>query len=67
MTGLTANEFHAPVPFFHAAFEAYIEHRTIDGYVRRYCRYVSHANSPLPTTEDKLLFILTCLKQNQRK
>jgi hypothetical protein len=54
MTGLTANEFHAPVPFFHAAFEAYIEHRTIDGYVRRYCRYVSHANSPLPTTEDKL-------------
>ena len=64
MTGLTADEFHALVPIFHAAFEAYMERRTIDGYVRRYRRYVSYANSPLPTTEDKLLFILTSLKQN---
>jgi hypothetical protein len=64
MTGLTADEFHALVPIFHAACEAYMERRTIDGYVRRYRRSVSYATSPLPTTEDKLLFILTYLKQN---
>ncbi len=64
MTGLTADEFHAPVPIFHTAFEAYMKRRTIDGHVR-YCRhYVSYANSPLPTTEDTLPFILTFLKQN---
>ena len=64
MTGLTADEFHALVPIFHAAFEAYMQRRTIDGHVRYCRRYVSYANSPLPTTEDKLLFILTYLKQN---
>ena len=64
MTGLTADEFHALVPIFHAAFEAYMKRRTIDGHVRYCRRYVSYANSPLPTTEDKLLFILTYLKQN---
>ena len=64
MTGLTADEFHALVPIFHDAFEAYMQRRTIDGHVRYCRRYVSYANSPLPTTEDKLLFILTYLKQN---
>jgi hypothetical protein len=64
MTGLTVEEFHALVPIFHAAFEAYMKRRTIDGHVRYCRRYVSYANSPLPTTEDKLLFILTYLKQN---
>jgi hypothetical protein len=64
MTGLTADEFHALVPIFHTAFEAYMKRRTIDGHVRYCRRYVSYANSPLPTTEDKLLFILTYLKQN---
>ena len=64
MTGLTADEFHALVPIFHTAFEAYMKRRTIDGHVRYCRRYVSYANSPLPTTEDKVLFILTYLKQN---
>ena len=59
MTGLTADEFHELVPIFHTAFEAYMKRRTIDGHVRYCRRYVSYANSPLPTTEDKLLFILT--------
>ena len=56
MTGLTADEFHALVPIFHTAFEAYMKRLTIDGRVRYCRRYVSYANSPLPTTEDKLLF-----------
>jgi len=64
MTGMTANEFHALVPIFYTAFEAYMQRRTIEGRVRYCRRYVSYANSPLPTTEDKLLFILTYLKQN---
>jgi hypothetical protein len=64
MTGLTTDEFHALVPIFHTAFEAYMKRRTIEGHVRYCRRYVSYANSPLPTTEDKLLFILTYLKQN---
>ena len=34
MTGLTVEEFHALVPIFHAAFEAYMKRRTIDGHVR---------------------------------
>jgi len=52
MTGLTTEEFHALVPIFHTAFEAYMKRRTIDGHVRYCRRYVSYANSPLPTTED---------------
>ena len=61
MTGLTTEEFHALVPIFHTAFEAYMKRRTIDGRVRYCRRYVSYANSPLPTTEDKLLdFIKIC-------
>jgi len=64
MTGLTSDEFHALVLIFHTAFEVYTKRRTIDGHTR-YCRCsVSSANSPLPTTEDTLLFILTYLKQN---
>ena len=34
MTGLTTEEFHALVPIFHTAFEAYMKRRTIDGHVR---------------------------------
>ena len=64
MTGLTTEEFHALVPIFHTAFEAYMQRRTIEGRVRYCRRYVSYANSPLPTTEDTLLFMLTSLKQN---
>jgi len=34
MTRLTANAFHALVPIVHAAFEASMQRRTIDGHVR---------------------------------
>ena len=37
---------------------------TIDGLPRLNRRYVPYKNSPLPTTEDKLLFILVHIKQN---
>jgi hypothetical protein len=38
--------------------------RTIDGYPRTGRRYRAYANGPLPTTADKLLFILSDVKQN---
>src|SRR3712207_59481 len=38
--------------------------KTIDGLPRDNRRYVAYKNSPLPTIEDKLLFILAHMKQN---
>ena len=37
---------------------------TIDGLPRLNRRYTPYKNSPLPTIEDKLLFILVHMKQN---
>lgn len=64
MTGLTDPEFSALLPHFEHAFLAYMEHRTIDGQPRTSRRYSTYDSSPLPTMADKLLFILTYLKQN---
>src|ERR687883_14499 len=44
--------------------EHYLNHTTLDGYVREGDRAITYANSPLPTASDRLLFILTYLKQN---
>jgi hypothetical protein len=41
-----------------------MQQTTIDGLPRRNRRYVAYKNSPLPTSADKLLFILVHLKQN---
>ena len=43
---------------------AYLQDRTIDGEPRTSRRYRSYDNSPLPTMADKLLFILTYVKQH---
>src|ERR671938_222562 len=64
LTGLNPVEFADLVPAFAHAFEAAMEHRTIEGYDRVNRRYSTYKNSPLPTIEDKLLFILVHLKQN---
>jgi hypothetical protein len=64
MTGLTAQEFTALLPPFEHALAAYMQDRTIDGQPRTSRRYTPYDNSPLPTMADKLLFILTYLKQN---
>jgi hypothetical protein len=64
MTGLTEQEFTALLPQFERALAAYLQDRTIDGQPRTSRRYSSYDNSPLPTMADKLLFILTYLKQN---
>jgi hypothetical protein len=64
MTGLTQQEFLALLPHFEHAFLAYMQEHTIDGQPRTSRRYSTYDTSPLPTMADKLLFILTYLKQN---
>jgi Helix-turn-helix of DDE superfamily endonuclease len=64
MTGLTPQEFTALLPHFEHAFLAYMKDHTIDGQPRTNRRYSTYDTSPLPTMADKLLFILTYLKQN---
>jgi hypothetical protein len=63
MTGLTAPEFTALLPHFEQALEAYRRDRTIDGQPRTSRRYSAYDHCPVPTMADKLLFILTYLKQ----
>ena len=64
LTSLTPTEFGALVPAFEACFFEAMRTNTIDGLPRENRRYVSYKNSPLPTIEDKLLFILVHMKQN---
>jgi len=67
LTGLTEAEFQALLPHFEQAFVTYMHDRTIDGQPRTSRRYSTYETCPLPTTADKLLFILTYLKQNPRQ
>ena len=64
MTGVTETEFQVLLPYFEQAFETYMGTRTIDGQPRTSRRYSPYATCPLPTMADKLLFILTYVKQN---
>lgn len=64
LTGLDRATFTALLPFFTRAMERYLRTTTLDGYRRESDRAITYANSPLPTPEDRLLFILTYLKQN---
>jgi hypothetical protein len=64
MTGFTEQEFEALLPPFERAFMAYMQDHTIEGQPRTVRRYSTYDTCPLPTTADKLLFILTYMKQN---
>ena len=64
MTGLTEEEFTTLLQHFERAFVAYLQNRTIDGQPRTSCRYSTYATCLLPTMADKLLFMLTYIKQN---
>ena len=63
LTGYTIEEFQALLPHFRSQFEEYVATKTLDGKTRLKRRYTDYRNSPLPTIEDKLLFILIYLKQ----
>jgi hypothetical protein len=64
LTSLEPDEFASLVPHFERCFLKHMQEYTIDGLPRRNRRYSAYKNSPLPTPEDKLLFILIHIKQN---
>lgn len=62
LTSLTLDEFRRLVPAFEAAFQAHMAQWRFDGQPRTTRRYTTYKNCPLPTPEDRLLFILPYLK-----
>jgi hypothetical protein len=62
LTSLTLDEVQQVVPSFEAAFQAPMAHWRLDGPPRIARRYSTYKNCPLPTPEDRLLFILVYLK-----
>ena len=64
MTSLTLDEFRLLLPTFEQAFQAHMAVWQLDGYPRTARRYTTYRNCPLPTPEDRLLFILVYLKTN---
>src|SRR5499427_9492529 len=61
-TSLTLDEFQQLVPLFEAAFQAYMAAWRLDGKPRTARRFSVYQNCPLPTSEDRLFFLLTYLK-----
>src|SRR5215210_246327 len=64
LTTLEPDEFTALVLAFEHCFSERMRDYTIDGLPRMHRCYTPYKNSPLPTIEDKLLFILVHIKQN---
>src|SRR5262249_17425265 len=61
-TSLTLDEFQQLVPPFEAAFQAHMAAWCLDGKPRTARRFTVYNNCPLPTPEDRLLFILAYVK-----
>jgi hypothetical protein len=61
-TSLTLDEFQQLVPPFEAAFHARMAAWRMDGKPRTARRFAVYKNCPLPTSEERLLFILVYLK-----
>ena len=62
LTSLTLDEFQRLVAPFDAAFQAHMATWRLDGQPRTARGYTTYKNCPLPTPEDRLLFILVYLK-----
>jgi hypothetical protein len=62
LTSLTRDEFQLLVPPFEAAFHAHLAAWRLDGKPRTARRFSVYKNCPLPTPEDRLLFILAYVK-----
>jgi hypothetical protein len=61
-TSVTLDEFQQLVPPFEAAFHARMAAWRMDGKPRTARQFSVYKNCPLPTPEDRLLFILVYLK-----
>lgn len=65
MTGYTLQYFHELFPFFEQAHQEHFKVFDLDGKRRNgFRKFVLYTNSPLPTVEERLLFILSYLKLN---
>jgi hypothetical protein len=62
LTSLTLDEFQQLVPPFEAAFQAHMAVWRLDGKPRTARRFSVYNHCPLPTPEDRLLFILAYVK-----
>src|SRR6266581_1849491 len=62
LTSLTLDEFQQLVPPFEAAFQAHLATWRLDGKPRTARQFRVYKNCPLPTPEDRLLFILAYVK-----
>ena len=63
LTGYTMEEFDALLLAFATCFLAYVQRYTLEGKRRQKRQHASYKNSPLPTMEDKLVFILMYLRK----
>jgi len=61
-TSLTLDEFQQLVPPFEAAFQAHMAGWCLDGKPRTARQFSVYKNCPLPTPEERLLFILAYIK-----
>jgi hypothetical protein len=61
-TSLTLDEFQQLVPPFEAAFQAHMAAWRLDGKPRIARQFAVYKNCPLPTPEDRLLFLLAYVK-----
>lgn len=64
LTGYTPEEFEALLPHFGKCHAEWMKTHRLDGQPRGNRTYSAYKNSPLPTLEDKLFFILHYLKTN---
>src|SRR4051794_29597312 len=65
MTGYTVERFGELLPYFKEIHDQYLSHYHLNGKRRKGTRrFVLYANSPLPSIEERLAFILSYLKLN---
>src|SRR6195256_6347623 len=62
LTSLTLDEFQQLVPPFEAAFQAHMRAWRLDGKPRTARQFAVYNTCPLPTPEDRLLFLLAYVK-----
>src|SRR6266571_4564622 len=61
-TSVTLDEFQQLVPPFEAAFQSHMAVWRMDGKPRTARRFTVYQNCPLPTPEDRLLFLMVYVK-----
>jgi hypothetical protein len=65
LTGFSSEQFSRLFPYFEAAHNEYLSVYDMNGQFRNHQRsFTIYRNSPLPTVEDRLFFILVYLKNN---